>query len=162
VFELCKHYPKFLKTADKGMYEFDHDLLECTPSGFERVYFLFLIDSKHWVGLCLDVNSRVITVLDCYIGLWRETKLKNVILPLAEMLPYLFRFASKKGGEKKLRFKAFVVHMENEVPQADVVQYSGVFAAHLIEVHADGEIQSCKEVTHVAVVIAATFFLLLV
>ncbi|CAE6199697.1 unnamed protein product [Arabidopsis arenosa] len=42
VYELFKHYPKFSKTIDKGMYEFDHDLLECTPTGFERVYIPFL------------------------------------------------------------------------------------------------------------------------
>jgi len=70
------------------------------------------------------------------------------------MLPYLFRFAIKKAGEKKLRLKSFAVHRENDIPQADSVKYSGVMAARLIEAHANGEIQACKEVKHADVVTA--------
>jgi len=155
VVELSKHYPKFVKSADKGMYGFDHDLLECTPTGSAVVYIPFLIDLQHWVGLCVDMSARIISVLDCYTGLWRETKLKKVLLPLAEMLPYLFRFAIKMAGEKKLRLKSLAVHRENDIPQADSVKYSGVMAARLIEAHANGGIQACKEVKHADVVTAA-------
>ncbi|CAL9218321.1 unnamed protein product, partial [Arabidopsis halleri] len=160
VYELFKHYPKFSKTTEKGMYEFDHDLLECTPIGFERIYLPFLCDKQHWVGLFVDMKDWKMTVLDCFTGLWREPKLKNVLLPLAEMLPYLFRFVSKKGGEKKRYIKPFVVHREKEIPQAAFVRHSGVMAAHLIEAHAHGGIEACKRVKLVDVFSAAKNYMI--
>ena len=53
VYLLCKHYPKFSKTKDKGTYGFDDDIPESTPSGFERIYIPFLCNKQHWVGLCV-------------------------------------------------------------------------------------------------------------
>ncbi|KAG7588592.1 Ulp1 protease family C-terminal catalytic domain [Arabidopsis suecica] len=160
VYELFKHYPNFSKTTEKGMYEFDHDLLECTPIGFERVYLPFLCDKQHWVGLIVDIKDWKMTGLDCFTGLWREPKLKNVLLPLAEMLPYLFRFVSNKGGEKKRYIKPFVVHREKEIPQAAFVRHSGVMAAQLIEAHAHGGIEACKRVKLVDVFSAAKNYMI--
>ena len=90
VYLLCKHYPKFSKTKDKGAYGFDDHILESTPSTFERIYIPFFCDKQHRVGLWVWLDSWNMSVIDCYCGLWRESMLKTTLYPFAEMLPYLF------------------------------------------------------------------------
>ncbi|CAE6226434.1 unnamed protein product [Arabidopsis arenosa] len=145
VYELkSKHYLKFSKTTNKGMYGFDPDVLECTPTGFERLYITFLYDKQHWVDLSVHMNDYNISIIECYCGLWRESKLKTAVHALANMLLYLFRIASNQGGKNKNSLQPFGIHREKEIQYACFIRQSGVMAAHLIEAHANGETTSCK------------------
>lgn len=146
VTELLKHFPKFTKATDKGVYAFDEDLLSCTPVGVDRVYVPFSFDKQHWVALCLDLADWNIYVIDCFSSLWREPKQKTALQPLAEMFPYIMRLASTKVAKKKVVYNQLAIQREKDIPQAVFGRHSGVMAARLIEAHADGGVVACKQV----------------
>ena len=94
-------------------------------------------------------------MFDCYCGLWRESKLKTALSPIAEMLQFLFRIASKQDGKKKGSLQLFGIYREKEIPEACFVRHSRVMAAHLIESHATSGMTACKLVKLVDVFSAA-------
>lgn len=159
VASLLKHYPKFNKATDKGMYAFDDDLLSACPVGVERIYIPFSINRQHWVGLCVNLHEWIINVIDCFSSFWRESKIKTCLNPLVEMLPYLIRLATTGIGKKKVSFQPLAIQRERDIPQACFMRHSGVMAVHLMGIHASGGSEACKLVNVTDVFPAAKKFL---
>ena len=52
----------------KGLLEVFGEVMDHHPDHY-RFYFPFNLDKKHWVGLCVDASSWIITVFDCNTSL---------------------------------------------------------------------------------------------
>ncbi|KAG5415146.1 hypothetical protein IGI04_002713, partial [Brassica rapa subsp. trilocularis] len=70
VSSINRTFPKFLKSRNKEAYMFPKGLKDIFPSKDDpkvhpiRYYFPFNVGMKHWVGICFDARTGVLTVLD--------------------------------------------------------------------------------------------------
>ncbi|XP_024013962.1 uncharacterized protein LOC112088040 [Eutrema salsugineum] len=101
-----------------------------------RIYCPFQIDSKHWVGLCIDLEAHDITIINCNPA-FKEMKLKMACVPIAESLPHFIRKVAYNAEMKNDRLDPFNVTVAKPVFQSPTSGLSGVLTIMLIQLHAE-------------------------
>ncbi|CAN7099708.1 unnamed protein product [Brassica rapa subsp. narinosa] len=87
----------------KGLLEVFGEVMDHHPDHY-RFYFPFNLDKKHWVGLCVDASSWIITVFDCNTSL-REAKTvpRNIISAYSLLASVLLMQTHYLSGIKTCR-----------------------------------------------------------
>ncbi|KAJ4887193.1 Uncharacterized protein Rs2_26941 [Raphanus sativus] len=145
---LMKHHFRFVKTAVKDRHKLkftDVPLLNPLVKSPERLYFPFNMDRQHWVGVCIDIKSYTIHVLDCNTSLRTDSMLKKELTPIANLIPYVL----KQYGylESNAPVKAFTVSRCKGIPQVSSPTDAAVMTVLFIEAHASDGLGGCKAIT---------------
>ncbi|ESQ34672.1 hypothetical protein EUTSA_v10009967mg [Eutrema salsugineum] len=146
------HYTKFTKTAvkDRSKFKFQPSLMSYFQpenpmrSLPEYMYFPFNFDQRHWVGVCVNLSSASIIVLDCNASLRSDSALKKEFTPLTNMFPYLLRAYTSKALRDE---KPFTLVRAAGIPQNEINSNSAVTALFLMQAHASGGLDYCRTIT---------------
>ena len=153
---IVKQHARLTKTAvkDRCKMRFDDSVLQllrvdpdCEMT-YDWIYFPFNIDKYHWVGVCLDIMSATLHVIDCNMSLRSESLMKKDLNPVANVFPYLINAVI--GGDSRNLPKPFILSRSKGIPQNPNPRDSAVMTALLIQAHASSGVDGCKEVTPVA------------
>lgn len=151
VSQLSKTYGRFSKVTKKESFKFSPTLLEsfigaCTSiESAYRFYFPFNLDKTHWVGVCIDLTTGHLEVLDCNVSIRSDVLMSKELAPIALMFPFLMRQAGKQISMKDL--KALTIDRPRTVPQLQNHFYSAASAVLLIQAHAFGGLEMTKCIT---------------
>ncbi|KAJ4896352.1 hypothetical protein Rs2_23146 [Raphanus sativus] len=144
VSQLSKVFPKFSKSSKKDTFRFPSNILDRFKSFPEsgRFYFPFNLDTKHWVGVCVDYSTWSISVFDCNISLRTDSMMVKEISHIAQMFPFLLKQVGKQVVPKD--GKAMAVERPRSIPQNTCPADSGAAAVLLMQAHAVAGIDVCK------------------
>ncbi|CAN7127029.1 unnamed protein product [Brassica rapa subsp. narinosa] len=152
VVAINRTFPKFLKSRNKDAYKFPKGLMDIFPSKDGppvhslRYYFPFNVGMKHWVGICFDAGSGVLTVLDCNTSLYKDSAVEKYLNPIVQVLPYLARYVGHSIGEEPV-FHCYDVARPKYVAQNKNHSDSGLMALLLMATHALYGIEACKHIS---------------
>ncbi|CAG7870130.1 unnamed protein product [Brassica rapa] len=104
----------------KGLLEVFGEVMDHHPDHY-RFYFPFNLDKKHWVGLCVDASSLIITVFDCNTSLRSEASMCSKLKPISEMFPYLMKQDGLRISKSQLI--PMVVERAKTVPRNIISAY---------------------------------------
>ncbi|CAF2044413.1 unnamed protein product [Brassica napus] len=153
VSSINKTFPKFLKSRNKEAYMFPKGLKDIFPSKDDpkvhpiRYYFPFNVGKKHWVGICFDARTGVLTVLDCNVTLHKDSSIEKYINSILQMLPYLARYVGEIVGTEPV-IQCYDVARPKSVAQNKNPADSGLMAMLLMATHAIYGLEACKSLTH--------------
>ena len=88
VASLSRNYSKFSKIQAKETHVFTKGLVEVFGEMVDHCsdHYVFYVpfnrDKKHWVGLCVDASSWIITVFDCNNSLRSEASMSFELKPI--------------------------------------------------------------------------------
>ncbi|KAL0795910.1 hypothetical protein Bca101_067287 [Brassica carinata] len=148
VSQLSKTYGRFSKVIKKESFKFAPTLLEnfigaCSSiDSASRFYFPFNLDKTHWVGVCIDVTTGQLEVLDCNVSIRSDVMMSKEMAPIALMFPFLMRQAGKQISTKEL--KALTIDRPRTVLQLQNQLYLAASAVLLIQAHAFGGLEMTK------------------
>ncbi|RID75394.1 hypothetical protein BRARA_B02441 [Brassica rapa] len=111
----------------------------------DRIYFPFNLDKQHWVGVCIDMKTWTLFVLDCNTSFRSDSFLKKELNPIATLIPYVLKYVGYM--ETIPSGKAFTVSRCKGIPQITSQSDAGVMAVLLIEAHAAEGLGGCKSIT---------------
>lgn len=99
VSQLLNVYSNFSKVPRKESFRFPEDVLEVgvQKNSFlqaEQFYFPLNLEKTHWVGICVDMISWSLSVLDCNLSIKSDYMMNKEVRPIAQMFPY---FAKQVG-----------------------------------------------------------------
>ncbi|CAN7096281.1 unnamed protein product [Brassica rapa subsp. narinosa] len=152
VVAINRTFPKFIKSRNKDAYKFPKGLMGIFPSKDGppvhslRYYFPFNVGMKHWVGICFDAGSGVLTVLDCNTSLYKDSTVEKYLNPIVQVLPYLARYVGHTIGEEPV-FHCYDVARPKYVAQNKNPSDSGLMALLLMATHALYGIEACKHIS---------------
>ncbi|ESQ44612.1 hypothetical protein EUTSA_v10003372mg [Eutrema salsugineum] len=146
------HYVKFTKTAvkDRSKFKFQPSLMSYfEPENPlhplpEFMYFPFNFDKRHWVGVCVNIPSGTIFVLDSNVVFRSDSALKKDFAPICNMFPFLVRAASTKALRDE---KPYSLERVLGIPQNEGNTDSAVSAMLLLQAHATAGIEGCKTIS---------------
>ncbi|CAE5959302.1 unnamed protein product [Arabidopsis arenosa] len=152
----CRQFPKFSRCPSKTDFQFSAPLIDLLSGVgesdrvqlFTKADFLYLpfnFDKKHWVALAVDLNCRKIIVLDSNIQRRRDSAIQDELMPLAVMLPYLFKQATFNPLMSNCLPNPFSVERSLVIPQVVSPLDSGIFSIFLIHTHATGGVTECVD-----------------
>nr|VDD54918.1 unnamed protein product [Brassica oleracea] len=153
VISINKTYPKFLKSRNKEAYMFPKGLRDIFPSKDDpkvhqiRYYFPFNVGTKHWVVICFDARTGVLTVLDCNATLYKDSSVEKYIKSILQMLPYLARYVGETVGAEPV-IQCYDVARPKSVAHNKNPADSGLMAMLLMATHAIYGIEACKSISH--------------
>lgn len=110
------------------------------PPTFDRIYFPFNVDKKHWAGVCVCVGSSSIEIFDCITAKRTEKALKQDLTSLSQMLPYILNRPDDPSREEK----SFTIVKAKGVPQNTNPNDSGITTVLLIQAHSIAGTDGCK------------------
>ncbi|CAN7059631.1 unnamed protein product [Brassica oleracea var. botrytis] len=147
VSQLSKLFTKFSKMSKKESFRFPSHILERVRSypDADRYYLPFILDRKHWVGVCVDCSSWSIVLMDCNIELRTDSMMVKEVTPIAQMFPYLLKQWGKQLLHKDAR--AFPIERPRSIPQNTSHADSAVSALLLVQAHAVAGVNLCKCIT---------------
>ncbi|KAJ4906321.1 hypothetical protein Rs2_09979 [Raphanus sativus] len=150
VSEICKVYSKFSKMSRKDNFRFPDTVLDVglQKSAFveaQRFYFPFNLDQKYWVGICVDMSSWSIYVLDSNISIRTDYMMSKEVRPIAQMFPYFALHLGKPLPSKDV--KPLAIERPRCFPQNDALADSALSAILFIKAHAFGGADACKSIT---------------
>ncbi|KAL9858757.1 putative Ulp1 protease family catalytic domain, papain-like cysteine peptidase superfamily [Arabidopsis thaliana] len=102
-------------------------------------------DKKHWVALAVDLKCRKIIVLDSNIQRRKDSAIHDVLMPLAVMLPYLFKQATFNPLMSQFLLDPFTIERPSVIPQVTSPLDTGIFSIFLIRTHATGGVPECVD-----------------
>ena len=109
-----------------------------------RWYIPFNVDRRHWVGLCVDIPSSKIYVLDCNPGLIMDEALVKELHPISDMFPYFLR---RLGNVVHTVGNKLVVERIKGVAQNTNPADAALTACLLIQAHALFGFDGCRSIT---------------
>lgn len=110
-----------------------------------RFYIPFGFDKQHWVGLCVDVSSSQVTVLDCNTSMKTDVTVAQDLRPITQMFPFVLRQAGKELTVKEM--KPLTIDRPRTVSQNSNLFESGITTTLLLQAHAVGGVDVCKCIT---------------
>ncbi|KAL0802057.1 hypothetical protein Bca101_057233 [Brassica carinata] len=147
---LTRNYPKFKKSKTKHSFAFTKGVVECLTKSFKfdgsasRFYLPFIVERKHWIGVCVDLTTLKLQVLDCNICVRSDSALAKDLLPISEMFPYLVKHC---GFIPELPHKPLLIERIKGLPQNTNPADAGITASLLIQTHALFGVDSCRCIT---------------
>ncbi|KAF8092231.1 hypothetical protein N665_0421s0019 [Sinapis alba] len=94
VSQISKVYTKFSKVLNKESFRFPDNIFENIAFvEAEHFYFPFNLDKKYWVGICIDMSTWFIVVLDSNLPKMSDYMLSKEVRPIAQMFPYFAKQA---------------------------------------------------------------------
>uniref|UniRef100_A0A0D3D9T1 Ubiquitin-like protease family profile domain-containing protein n=1 Tax=Brassica oleracea var. oleracea TaxID=109376 RepID=A0A0D3D9T1_BRAOL len=90
---IVRNYPKFSMSKKKDSYPFPKGLMDYfgnkgVSSTYPiRYYIPFLIEKKHWIGVCFDTSKGHLHVFDSNMSFTKEATMARNLTPLLQMLP---------------------------------------------------------------------------
>ncbi|XP_013699968.1 uncharacterized protein LOC106403707 [Brassica napus] len=125
----------------KGLVEVFGEMVDHFPDHYV-FYFPFNLDKKHWIGLCVDASSWIITVFDCNTLLRSEASMSSELKPISEMFPYLMKQAGLRISNSQL--VPMVAERAKTVPQNIISADSSLTSVLLMQTHALSGIEACR------------------
>lgn len=149
---LMKHHARLVKTAvkDRTKIKYDAAILKHFIAGteggdpYDRIYFPFCLDQKHWIGVCLDLQGCTVEVLDCNHGYRSESMMKKDLNPITIVVPHLFNSAIG-NSDPNLR-KPYKMVRVKDVPQNNTPTDAATTTVLLIQAHALTDGYGCHEI----------------
>ncbi|KAG7593760.1 Ulp1 protease family C-terminal catalytic domain [Arabidopsis thaliana x Arabidopsis arenosa] len=152
----CRQFPKFSRCPSKSEFQFPLPLTDLLSGAGESdrvqlfteadyLYLPFNFDKKHWVVLAVDLKSRKIIVLDSNIQRRKDSAILDELMPLAVMLPYLFKQAAFNPLMGNCLLDPFSIERPLIIPQVASPLDSGIFSIFLIHTHATGGVSECVD-----------------
>ncbi|KAF2538311.1 hypothetical protein F2Q68_00020035 [Brassica cretica] len=138
------NYFKFSKISAKETHMFVElfgEMVDHHPDHY-IFYFPFNLDKKHWVDLCVDASSWIITVFDCNTSLRSEASMSSELKPISEMFPYLMKQAGLRISNSQLM--PMVVERAKTVPQTIISADSSLMSVLLMQTHSLSGIETCR------------------
>ncbi|KAF8092878.1 hypothetical protein N665_0399s0014 [Sinapis alba] len=150
VSQISKVYTKFSKVSKKESFRFPESVLDfgLNNTSFaeaERFYFPFNLDKKYWVGICVDISTWSIVVLDSNITIRSDYMMTKEIRPIAQMFPFFAKQVGKQVGCKD--GKPFAIDRPRCIPQNNSLPDSAVSSILFIQAHAVAGADACKCIT---------------
>ncbi|KAF3551367.1 hypothetical protein DY000_02002662 [Brassica cretica] len=150
---IISQHARLTKTAvkDRCRIKYDDATLQYFKAGpdpddtYDRIYFPFCIDKQHWVGVCIDIPSSSVQILDCNSILRTDNQIKKDINPITVVIPHIIH--SVRGAPYHNATKPFGFFRAKGIPQHPNQPDSGVVTVLLIQGHAANDIEGCAEVT---------------
>ncbi|KAL0759447.1 hypothetical protein Bca101_075597 [Brassica carinata] len=148
VASLSRNYSKFSKIRAKETHVFTKGLVEVFGEMVDHCsdhyvfYVPFNLDKKHWVGLCVDASSWIITVFDCNTSLRSEASMSSELKPISEIFLYLMKQAGWRISNSQL--VPMVVERAKTVPQNIISADSSLTSVLLMQTHALSGIEACR------------------
>ncbi|XP_024010301.1 uncharacterized protein LOC112085328 [Eutrema salsugineum] len=149
---LLSKYAKFSKTAvkDRSRFKFQDSLMSYFESENpqrplpDSMYFPFNFNKRHWVGVCVNIPTASIMVLECNVSFRSDSALKREFTPICNMFSFIVRAA----GTKVLRDeKPYTLERALGIPQNEINSDSAVTAVILMQAHASAGLDVCRTVT---------------
>ncbi|KAF3501391.1 hypothetical protein F2Q69_00041533 [Brassica cretica] len=138
------NYSKFSKISAKETHMFVElfgGMVDHHPDHY-IFYFPFNLDKKHWVDLCVDASSWIITVFDCNTSLRSEASMSSELKPISEMFPYLMKQAGLRISNSQLM--PMVVERAKTVPKTIISADSSLTSVLLMQTHSLSGIETCR------------------
>ncbi|KAF2582726.1 hypothetical protein F2Q68_00001999 [Brassica cretica] len=150
---IISQHARLTKTAVKYRCRINYDdaTLQYFKAGpdpddtYDRIYFPFCIDKQHWVGVCIDIPSSSVQILDCNFILRTDNQIKKDINPITVVIPHIIH--SVRGAPYHNSTKPFGFFRAKGIPQHPNQPDSGVVTVLFIQGHAANDIEGCAEVT---------------
>ncbi|KAH0867911.1 hypothetical protein HID58_074933 [Brassica napus] len=148
VASLSRNYSKFSKIQAKETHVFTKGLVEVFGEMVDHCsdhyvfYVPFNLDKKHWVGLCVDASSWIITVFDCNTSLRSEASMSSELKPISEIFLYLMKQAGWRISNSQL--VPMVVERAKTVPQNIISADSSLTSVLRMQTHALSGIEACR------------------
>ena len=139
VASVSRNYFKFSKIPAKEKHMFTKGLVKVFGEVMDHhpdhyhLYFPFNLDKKHWVSLCVDASSWIITVFYCNTSLRSEASMSSELKPISEMFPYLMKQAGLQISNSQLM--PMVVERAKTVPQNIISADSSLTSVLLMKTH---------------------------
>ncbi|KAL0674817.1 hypothetical protein Bca4012_002798 [Brassica carinata] len=165
---IISQHARLTKTAvkDRCRIKYDDATLQYFKAGpdpddtYDHIYFPFCIDKQHWMGVCIDIPSSSVQILDCNSILRTDNQIKKDINPITVVIPHIIH--SVRGAPYHNATKPFGFFRAKGIPQHPNQPDSGVVTVLLIQGHAANDIEGCAEVTPFSLPPAATHLAVLV
>ncbi|CAN6979448.1 unnamed protein product [Brassica oleracea var. botrytis] len=165
---IISQHARLTKTAvkDRCRIKYDDATLQYFKAGpdpddtYDRIYFPFCIDKQHWMGVCIDIPSSSVQILDCNSILSTDNQIKKDINPITVVIPHIIH--SVRGAPYHNATKPFGFFRAKGIPQHPNQPESGVVTVLVIQGHAANDIEGCAEVTPFSLPPAATHLAVLV
>ncbi|KAF2538389.1 hypothetical protein F2Q68_00021220 [Brassica cretica] len=147
---LSRNYPRIKKSKSKEAYVFSKAMVDLVSKSYSknthvaRFYIPFNVDRKHWVGLCVDIQSSKIFVLDCNTGVIMDEALVKELLSISNMFPYLLKHI---GNVEQPNGNEMVVERMKGLSQNTNPADSALTACLLIQTHALFGFDVCRSLT---------------
>lgn len=147
---LSRNYPRIKKSKSKEAYVFSKAMVDLVSKSYSknthvaRFYIPFNVDRKHWVGLCVDIQSSKIFVLDCNTGVIMDEALVKELFPISHMFPYLLKHI---GNVEQPNGNEMVVERMKGLLQNTNPADSALTACLLIQTHALFGFDVCRSLT---------------
>lgn len=145
---LTKQHARFIKTAlkDRPKLKFaEEQKLKIRASTLDHIYFPFSIDKTHWVGVCVDIKSSAVHVLDCNSSLKSDSLMKKEFNPIATVVPYIIK--SSQSAEPSGPPKPFSVSRCKGLAQISSPTDAGAISVLLIQAHSAAGVDGCKAIS---------------
>ncbi|XP_020875756.1 uncharacterized protein LOC110226987 [Arabidopsis lyrata subsp. lyrata] len=152
----CRQFPKFSRCPSKSEFQFPPSLTDLLSGAGESdrvqlftdadyLYLPFNFDKKHWVALAVDLKSWKIIVLDSNTQRRKDSAIQDELMPLAVMLPYLFKQAAFNPLMSNCLLDPFSIERPIIIPQVASPLDTGIFSIFLIHTHATGGVSECVD-----------------
>nr|VDD38076.1 unnamed protein product [Brassica oleracea] len=147
---IVRNYPKFSMSKKKDSYPFPKGLMDYfgnkgVSSTYPiRYYFPFLIEKKHWIGVCFDTSKGHLHVFDSNMSFTKEATMARNLTPLLQMLPYLARRICQDMCGDGLAYR---FDRPKGVSQITNPSDSGLMVVLLMVTHAVHGNEACSNIT---------------
>ncbi|KAL0695496.1 hypothetical protein Bca4012_062676 [Brassica carinata] len=145
---ITRSYQKFCKTRKKESYSFPKGVVQffritdVANLSHARYYFPLTVGRKHWVGICVDIHSAKITVLDCNTSLFTDAMMEKQVKTHLVMLPYLLTQSMQVCGSENPQRFAF--ERPKDLCQTENASDAGLMAVLFMSTHALYGLEACK------------------
>ncbi|KAF3488517.1 hypothetical protein F2Q69_00055501 [Brassica cretica] len=147
---IVRNYPKFSMSKKKDSCPFPKGLMDYfgnkgVSSTYPiRYYIPFLIEKKHWIGVCFDTSKGHLHVFDSNMSFTKEATMARNLTPLLQMLPYLARRICQDMCGDGLAYR---FDRPKGVSQITNPSDSGLMAVLLMVTHAVHGNEACSNIT---------------
>lgn len=147
---LFRNFTKFRKSKRESQYVFTQALVDTLQKSlnFNPAVSLFYmpvsIGRKHWVGICVDISTAKVYVLDCNPQVIDDKALSKELAPITEMFPSLLKHC---GLLVEYGNKAFVVERVKGVVKNPNPSDAAITSCLLMQTHALSGPETCRSIT---------------
>ncbi|CAN6976190.1 unnamed protein product [Brassica rapa subsp. trilocularis] len=147
---LSRNFTKFRKSKRESQYVFTQALVDTLQKSlnFNPAVSLFYmpvsIGRQHWVGICVDISTANVYVLDCNPQVIDDKALSKELAPITEMFPSLLKHC---GLLVEYGNNAFVVERVKGVVKNPNPSDAAITSCLLMQTHALSGPETCRSIT---------------
>nr|VDD11829.1 unnamed protein product [Brassica rapa] len=141
-----KKWRQFNAAVDKDMFRWDSQLskLVLLPgqkwvSNIHTIYAPMIWDDRHWVGLAINLPLSHVEVLDPFLTLYSERKVKAALQPVLEMLPFVISKLTTNSPSQFDGSRPFTYQRRQEIYINHSGGDCGPLSVKFMEMHANGD-----------------------